>query len=291
MIKFKHLFLTVIGSVILYSCSSNNSVTNFDHEAQSKIDNDSIINFLKKHYYDSDKDSVLPLVSGKKALFEDDKLKTQEYTEQDVKYKLYVYIDEVGSYAPNKDKGFPTVMDSVYIKYSGQRMVNRDSLSSRFDSGTNWFTLNAVVRGWTYGIAGNFKGGHNATTKDNPITFKNGGKGVLFIPSGLAYRNTGNRGIPGNANLMFYVNLFDIVENTDHDNDGVPSIFEDPDKDGDPRNDNTDGDRFFNFLDTDDDGDGKLTKDEDANKDGNPRNDFSDPKKPTVPDYLNRDIR
>ncbi|OSY89258.1 peptidylprolyl isomerase [Tenacibaculum holothuriorum] len=297
MIKFKHLFLTIIGSVVLYSCGSDNNTTPFDHEAQAKIDNDSIVKFLMNHYYDTDKDSVKPLVAGKVALLKDadtpndpSKLKIQTYKEGDVEYKLYVYVAREGAYAPSEDKGFPTVMDSVYIKYSGQRIVNKDSLTSPFDGATRWFTLNGVVRGWTHGISGNFKGGNNITN-NGPITFENGGKGVLFIPSGLAYRNLGNGNIPGNANLMFYVNLFDIVKDTDHDNDGVASIFEDPDKDGDPRNDDTDGDRVANFGDVDDDGDGKLTKDEDANGDGDPRNDFSDPNKPDVPDYLNRDIR
>ena len=55
--------------------------------------------------------------------------------------------------------------------------------------------------------------------------------------------------------------------------------------------DDTDGDGLPNFTDPDDDGDLVPTKDEDANGDGNPGNDFSDPNKPTIPDYLNPDIR
>ena len=34
-----------------------------------------------------------------------------------------------------------------------------------------------------------------------------------------------------------------------------------------------------------------LTKNEDKNGDGNPTNDFNDPNKPTIPDYLNPDIK
>ena len=63
--------------------------------------------------------------------------------------------------------------------------------------------------------------------------------------------------------------------------------MEDIDGDGDPRNDDTDGDFTPNYLDTDDDGDGVYSIEEDANKDGNPANDFSDPSNPTLPDYLN----
>ena len=108
----------------------------------------------------------------------------------------------------------------------------------------------------------------------------------------MAYRNTGaGNGSLINKTLIFYIDLLDFIQNTDHDNDGVPSYLEDPDGDGDPRNDDTDGDGIPNFADPDDDGDLVPTRDEDANADGNPGNDFSDPNKPTIPDYLNPDIR
>ena len=113
----------------------------------------------------------------------------------------------------------------------------------------------------------------------------------MFIPSGLAYRNIGTVNILANENIMFYIDLFDFVKDTDHDNDGVPSIMEDPDGNGDPRDDDTDGDFIANYLDTDDDNDGVLTRDEDANGDGNPANDFSDPNNPELADYLNPKIR
>ncbi|MCH3885074.1 hypothetical protein [Tenacibaculum aquimarinum] len=96
--------------------------------------------------------------------------------------------------------------------------------------------------------------------------------------------------IPGNSNLIFYIELWDIVVNTDHDQDGIPSIEEDLDGDGDPRNDDTDENFIANYGDADDDGDGKLTKEEDRNGDGDPRNDFNDPDNPTIPDYLNPNI-
>ena len=87
--------------------------------------------------------------------------------------------------------------------------------------------------------------------------------------------------------LLFYIDLYDLIQGTDHDNDGVASNNEDPDGDGDPRNDDTDLDGSPNYFDVDDDGDGVLTINEDANGDGNPANDFSDPNNPTLADYLN----
>ncbi|XRE44795.1 Calcium-binding protein [Tenacibaculum discolor] len=288
MIKFKHLLCTAIVGTLLYACGSdsNSPIDNFDHEAQAIIDNDSLVAFLKNNYYNEVLDSVKPITNNETSLFDDDKLVTEEVTENDINYKLYYYVNRVGT--PDEDKGFPTVMDSVYAKYRGQRIVRKDSLSPDFDKNTAWFSLNQVIKGWTYSLI-HFKGGNNVTN-DGPINYENGGKGILFIPSGLAYANRGTTTIAPNSLLMFYIELWDLVPDTDDDQDGVASINEDPDGDGNPRNDDTDGDRVPNYLDTDDDGDGVLSKDEDKNGDGNPANDFSDPNKPNVPDYLNRDI-
>ena len=54
----------------------------------------------------------------------------------------------------------------------------------------------------------------------------------------------------------------------DDDGDGIPTANEDLDNDGDRTNDNTDGDTLPNYLDPDDDGDGILTIDEDLDSDG-----------------------
>ncbi|MGQ3678131.1 FKBP-type peptidyl-prolyl cis-trans isomerase [Tenacibaculum discolor] len=288
MIKFKHLLCTAIVGTLLYACGSdsNSPVDNFDHEAQAIIDNDSLVAFLKNNYYNEVLDSVKPITNNETSLFDDVKLVTKEVTENDINYKLYYYVNRVGT--PDEDKGFPTVMDSVYAKYRGQRIIRKDSLSPDFDKNTAWFSLNQVIKGWTYSFV-HFKGGNNVTN-DGPINYENGGKGILFIPSGLAYANRGTGNIAPNSLLMFYIELWDLVPDTDDDQDGVASINEDPDGDGNPRNDDTDKDNVPNYLDTDDDGDGVLSKDEDKNGDGNPANDFSDPNKPNVPDYLNRDI-
>lgn len=56
----------------------------------------------------------------------------------------------------------------------------------------------------------------------------------------------------------------------DDDADGVPNAFEDFNGDGDLTNDDIDGDGLANYLDSDDDGDGVLTLDEAFDADGNP---------------------
>ena len=287
--KIKNIVAFAIVALLIYSCNSStsNSVDDFDHEAQALIDNDTLVQFLKNHYYDTAVDSVKALVDGKTALYQD--INSMSITENEIDYTLYYYMDREGN--PTIDKGNPTVMDSVFVKYYGQRIVSTDSISNTFDNNDGiWFTLNAVIRGWSHGFT-NFKGGDNITD-NGPITYENGGKGILFIPSGLGYRNGGSGSILANECLLFYIDLYDFTKDTDHDNDGVASIFEDPDGDEEPRNDDTDLDGIPNYFDNDDDGDGVLSLNEDKNGDGNPANDFSDTvNNPTLPDYLNPDIK
>jgi len=290
MFNRKLLFLCLSILFIGYACDDDTfgvPVDDFDYEGQALIDNDSILVFLENHYYNDAIDSVQPLVSGATALIDDSRLLTQDVTDFDVDYKLYVFVKNEGS--PIPEKGYPTEVDSVLVKYKGQYFNSTVELIDFDERTVNplWLTLNSVIRGWSHGFT-NFKGGENITN-NGPITYSNGGKGVLFIPSGLAYGKFGTAGIPPSSSLMFYIELYDVIENTDHDLDSVPSILEDPDGDGDPRNDDTDGDGFPNFLDPDDDNDGVATKDE-GGDDGDPTNDFNDPNNPTLPDYLNPDI-
>lgn len=290
MIKTKHIFLTLFLAVLMYSCGDNTSTTfvdDFDHEGQALKDNDSLVKFLKNHYFNAVLDSVKPIDAGQESLFDDSKLKTMNVTENEIDYKLYVYVGNEGD--PDPVKGFPTVMDSVFVSYGGRRLVNTDDLITFENNRNSWFILSSVIKGWTHGFT-NFKGGKNISIPGEPITFENEGKGILFIPSGLAYRNNSSGSIPGNSNLIFYINLLDIIENTDADADGLSSILEDPDGDGNPFNDDTDQNGLPNYADPDDDGDGKLTKDEDKNGNGDPRDDFNDPDNPTLPDYLNPNI-
>ena len=290
MFNRKILLLCLSILFIGYACDDDTfgvPVDDFDYEGQALIDNDSILVFLENHYYNDAIDSVQPLVSGATALIDDSRLLTQDVTDFDVDYKLYVFVKNEGS--PIPEKGYPTEVDSVLVKYKGQYFNSTVELIDFDERTVNplWLTLNSVIRGWSHGFT-NFKGGENITN-NGPITYANGGKGVLFIPSGLAYGKFGTAGIPPSSSLMFYIELYDVIENTDHDLDSVPSILEDPDGDGDPRNDDTDGDGFPNFLDPDDDNDGIATKDE-GGDDGDPTNDFNDPNNPTLPDYLNPDI-
>ncbi|WP_347174330.1 FKBP-type peptidyl-prolyl cis-trans isomerase [Polaribacter uvawellassae] len=291
MIKIKNILIAAIASILIYACSASNPfVDNFDHEAQALKDKDTLVKYLSNHYYDAVIDSIKPITTGKTALIDDAKLITQDITFEEIDYKMYYYIVEQG--VPDPVKGFPTVMDSVLTKYQGRQIID-SGVASVFETQSSavWLTLDAVIKGWSYGFT-HFKGGKNSTT-NGPITYENTGKGFLFIPSGLAYRNLDGGNILPNSCLVFRIELLDIVENTDHDNDGLASYLEieDASVESDPTKVDTDGDFIANFKDADDDNDGTPTIKEDANKDGDPRNDFSDPSNPTLPDYLNPKIK
>jgi hypothetical protein len=293
--NIKNILLVAIVSILIYACSASNPLAdNFDHEAQAVKDKDTLVQYLSNHYYDAVLDSIKPIATGKTALINDANLKTLDITEKigeiDIDFKLYYYVVKQG--IPDPIKGFPTVMDSVLTKYQGSQ-IKTTTTSEVFETQqlATWLTLDAVIKGWSYGFT-HFKGGKNSTT-NGPITYQDTGKGFLFIPSGLAYRNSVRGKISANSCLIFRVDLFDIVENTDHDNDGLASYLEieDVSVESNPLQVDTDGDRIPNFKDADDDNDGVPTIKEDANKDGDPRNDFSDPSNPTLPDYLNPKIK
>lgn len=57
------------------------------------------------------------------------------------------------------------------------------------------FNLQNVIKGWTEGIP----------------HFKEGGSGILLIPSALGYGANGNSSIPGNTVLIFEITLIDVI--------------------------------------------------------------------------------
>jgi len=300
--KIKYILILSIITILVYSCGDDGVPSlidpNFDHAAQAVKDNDSLVLFLKNHYYDSTEGIVKLKEEGstETALFDDSNLITQEVKEiindEEIDYKLYVYKSKEGV----KGNPNPTYVDSVLVDYSGQFILNTTSISeNNFDSNTNtWFELgSSVIRGWSYGFI-NFKTGTNngVSNPDEPLSFSNPGEGILFIPSGLAYGNVGFGGgiIPPNQILMFYIKLNDMEPIIDSDEDSV--LNEDEFEVGQiPWFNDTDGDGIPNYLDTDDDNDRVLTINEDANGDGDPTNDKNDPNNPELSDYLNIDIR
>ncbi len=88
---------------------------------------------------------------------------------------------------------FPTLSNEVTVDYHGY-FPNGNVFDSSVVRGVPaTFPLSQVIRGWQEGI---------------PF-FSKGGKGILLIPSHLAYGEAGTQGIPGNQVIIFDVNLLD----------------------------------------------------------------------------------
>lgn len=214
--------------------------------------------------------------------------------EDDVPHTLY-YIE-----VREGEGNSPTVADSTLLTYEGS-LLN----TSRFDARTDffWQELPFFIRGFANGTAllkaGTVDG--VVVNQDGTTRINDSGIGIFFIPSGLAYFNSPpSPSIGAYDALIFSVEVGLFVENTDNDNDGIPSIMEDLNGDKDLFNDNTDNDierenglllGIPNFRDTDDDGDGVLTRVEISDENGNIIFPYPDSNSDGTPDYLDPDVR
>jgi FKBP-type peptidyl-prolyl cis-trans isomerase FkpA len=272
--KIKNLLFILAIGIVIFSCKKDDNEAPFDAAEQALLDDEDLIEYLQTHYLNEDDDGIWTITNNEAPLM--GQVDVQNIVKDEISYKLY-YLTQAEGVA-----SYPSRADSVLTTYTGMLLD-----STVFDSRSSliWFSLTGVVEGWGYGFT-NFKGGTKIVNEDESFYYENSGKGILFIPSGLAYGNFGQGFIPSNSPLIFQITLND-VNVSDDDNDGVSSILEDIDGDGNVKNDDTDEDGIPNYLDVDDDGDGTLTKDEDANEDGDPTNDDTD--NDGIPDYLDTD--
>lgn len=295
-IKFGKLipfFAILIVLIICCTPDDNNDIITVeirDRAEQQMADNDSIVKYLKAHYYNSEELAGIsnPKVSdivittllegenvpdGNTLLFDavGDPVKI-EFAETD--YEIYVLTINEGG-----DKS-PTFADNVFVSYEGFTLENEvfDSAVSPVN-----FDLLALIPGWRK-VLPSFKTAVDFVENgDGTVDYNDYGLGVMFIPSGLAYFSNPVSGISAYSPIIFKFGLLNTSTN-DHDNDGVPSYLEDLNDDGefivnfedltDDTDDDTDGDGDPDYVDNDDDGDGILTIDEDTNGDGDPTNDI-----------------
>lgn len=169
----------------------------------------------------------------------------------------------------------PTIGDNTVVRYEGALLDG--TLFDASSVPTSQY-LSGFVRGYANGIV-NFNAGIGPMDNgDGSVSFDDYGVGVIFMPSALGYFDSprSGSGIPAYAPLVFHVDVLSFEKDTDFDGDGIPSILEDLDGDGNLNNDNTDEETepFNVFLpnhnDTDDDEDGILTIDEiELDADGN----------------------
>ncbi|UJH91403.1 FKBP-type peptidyl-prolyl cis-trans isomerase [Antarcticibacterium sp. 1MA-6-2] len=124
-------------------------------------------------------------------------------TENDKEIKAYLEQNNLeaeksssGLYYIIEDEGTgerPTATDRVRVAYKGY-FTNGMVFDQSTSEGVS-FGLQQVIKGWTEGIT----------------YFKEGGSGLLLVPSHLGYGFQNYRSIPGGSVLIFEINLIEVV--------------------------------------------------------------------------------
>jgi len=258
-------------------------------KSQYLIENDSIIQFMKTHFYNyedftnlstnSTVELIIDSISGdnidKISLFDQVTTLSVDIIDENkevVPHNMYYVINREGS-GQN-----PTVADSVYVSYKGLTL-NKNSFDIR--KNPVWLDNTITLRGFVE-FSTLLKKGDISTNVNGGYEANNFGTGFVIMPSALGYYGNGTLSISAYSPLIFQINMYDLNA-TDHDVDGISSIDEDLNGDRILTNDDSDSDGLPNYRDSDDDGDGVLTKDEyDSNGDGVPDDTDGD----GIPDYL-----
>lgn len=123
---------------------------------------------------------------------------SREFTDKAAKEKGAVKTASGLVYIPLKEGAgtSPAATDKVKVNYRGT-FIDGKEFDSSYPSGKPLeFKLNQVVKCWTEGVS----------------MMKVGGKAKLYCPPDLAYGANGQAAIPGNATLVFEVELVEITK-------------------------------------------------------------------------------
>lgn len=282
--KFKCYFILLITTVSFFSCTKNDNSVDIppprEFAVQYATDNTDIEEYLKTNYItvvdqpgsiDDQNVTISKITAGQTSIWDQKtyELKSRDVSLHDITYKVYYLVLRQGKGSS------PSNVDGVLAAYHGeylQRTVTTGTetalTSTLFEEvkyPQQFFSLLSTISGWGE-IFPQFKTGTNTPNADGTVSNFDFGAGVMFLPSGLGYFNSGSGAIPGYAPLVFSFKLFEI-QRLDQDADGVPSYLEDLNGDnymkivatGVVNPDDTDGDGIPNFIDKDDDGDNYAT--------------------------------
>jgi len=269
-----YLLIALVIAITTVACNKDDgpgetSAPLKDRTEQQVIDNDSLIDYLETHYYNSSAfvsnpdpsltdliisdlpvDGILPDPVNNTLLIDAVETKTRVYEETD--YKLYILkLNQGGG-------DTPSFADTVHLTYEGSLLD--DTIFDSTVTPDNPLDLTGLIPGWGM-VFPEFSASESfADNGDGTIDFLNHGVGLMFLPSGLGYFSQTQAGIPAYSPLIFKFELFHVTQN-DHDNDGIPSYLEDLDGDSFFISDvdDTDGDEIPNYFDIDDDADGVFT--------------------------------
>lgn len=267
MIRKTILSISFLASLCVVSCKKKDDAqqtTPPRDVTEVRDENDAlIVSYLKTHFYKFENgEVVLDTISGSNASetpllgqVQTIELDVFDTNNNKVRHKLYYLPVQEGSGKKS------TIADSVYVAYKGQLLNGKTFDQSVGYTRSNWMDLlgsgtkdnGGTIRGFREGISLLKDSNSNMTIHpDGTVTVPNdGGVGVFFIPSGLAYFNSPTGSIPAYSPLIFIVNLIK-TKNADHDRDGIPSINEiERDDYGVITYPNCDNDSNVDYLDAD----------------------------------------
>lgn len=271
-------FLKAFGLIALItffaSCKKDddNVAPPRDYGVQYASEKDSIEKYLKNHYIANvDADFNIQLDS----ITSPSQVSIWDQTTYPLQHKQVISANtkntvEYTVYYLNLRQGLgdrPSRADNILISYRGNLLNDNQFDYQPFPSSQFSLYSDVYVEGWKE-IIPLFNAGiytEESGSNPDPANYHDYGAGVMFIPSGLAYYNTGSGLIGAYQPLVFSFKLY-AVTYTDIDADGILNKDElDYDDAGNPipadiDDVDTDGDDIPNYLDGDDDGDGFSTK-------------------------------
>ena len=280
--KIKFVGFAAVALLALLACNndddSNNGPTLRDLTEVTAENETDLQAYLKTHFYNYEEfenppadfdykivfDTIAGDNAGKTPLIERPELRDTVIKIDDVPQKMYMLIARQGASGEHASLG-----DQVVVKYEASYM------SGIVQDGSNVeVTFRTLSEGLTEGFAWfctklNVGTGYDEANQpnDGTIVWNNDyGIGAVFVPAGLAYYSSGNYNpyifkldmlaySYADQDRIYDYNLRQEISSPD----GIPSSLEDINGNGDPRDDDSDGDGIPDYLDADDDNDGILT--------------------------------
>lgn len=289
MSKFNFYFIALASLSILFSCNKSDDdetvVPIRGYSEQYATDLSDIQTYLQKHYIkeivnnpggidDQDiKFAEIDDTATQVPIWDSPMLHSFVVEKHDIEYTIYyLQLREGVGEAPTRVDKVLTAYEGSYMfaetkkdTIDGVVLVGEPTTSTKmFETvviPSNYFALYSTIVGFSE-VFPRFKPGElGPEVPGSPASYLNFGAGVMFLPSGLAYFNYATPTIPSYSPLMFKFKFYS-MQRDDRDADGVLSINEDLNHNGDFEDDDTDNDGNPDYNDTDDDGDGHLTKNE-----------------------------
>lgn len=281
LMKIKFVGFAAVALLALLACNndddSNSGPTLRDLTEVTAENEADLQAYLKTHFYNYEQfenppadfdykivfDTIAGDNAGKTPLIERPELRDTIIKIDDVPQKMYMLIARQGA-----SEEHPLLGDQVVVKYEASYMNGIVQDASNVEVSFN--TLGGLTEGFAWFCTKlNVGTGYDAENQpdDGTIVWNNDyGIGAVFVPSGLAYYSSGNYNPYIFKVDMLAYSLADQDQIYDFNTrsyisspDGIPSRLEDLNGNGDPRDDDSDGDGIANYLDADDDNDGILT--------------------------------